>query len=110
MTLLENWDISWKVGLDSHSHLPGRTAALMWLCCWIWDPSWQKCCIFQEKSLWVEPGGVLEPQRNDGFLSFPHQDLGSSTVLPGERKLMGFKHMKEKGLEKHSPLFFKERS
>lgn len=55
-------------------------------------------------------GGVLEPQRNDGFPSFPHQDLGSSTVLPGERKLMGFKHMKEKGLEKHSPLFFKERS
>lgn len=65
----------------------------------------KNCCICQEKSLWVEPGG-LEPQRNGGVTSFPHQILGRSIVVPGEAKLMGFKDMKEKGLEKYSPLFF----
>lgn len=61
----------------------------------------------------IPPGGAgeaLETKRNGGFPSFPHQDLGRSTVLPEEGKLMGFKDMKDKGLEKYSPLFYKERS
>lgn len=66
MTLLENWDISWKAGLDSQlplsSLLPGGAAALMWLCLWIWDLSRQKRRIFQEKSLRVELGGSWSPR------------------------------------------------
>lgn len=49
-------------------------------------------------------GILLEPQRNGGVLPFPLQVLGRSIVVPGEGKLMGFKDMKEKGLEKHSSL------
>lgn len=108
MTLLENWDISWKAGLDSQfprsSLLLGGAAALMWLC--LWDLSRQKRRIFQEKSLRVELGGVLEPQRKGGFPPFPYEVLGRSAVLPREGKLMHFKNMEDKGLEKYSPLFF----
>lgn len=40
----------------------------------------------------------------------PPQVLKGSIVLPREGKLVGFKDVTQKGLEKHSLLFFKEKS
>lgn len=104
-TLLENWDISWKGGFGFPLFPPSRKN-----CCphVALGPFLAKMLHFPGKKS-LRRGG-LEPQRNGGFPSCPQQDLGRSIVLPGEGKLMGFKGMKEKGLEKHSPLFLKDRA
>lgn len=84
VTLLENWAISWKVALDSQFP-PAGTAALMWLCHWIWDLSWQNRCICQEKSLLVELGGFSwSPRETVEFPPSPFRFWGGQLWSQGK--------------------------
>lgn len=114
VTLLQNQAISWKVGLDHSSPaLPSLREELLPSCGSAAGSGTfpgKNCCIFQEKSLRVEPGSLGAPEK--WWISLLSQSgFWEVNCGPRGRKTDGFQgHERERLRKTFASFFFKERS